>query len=537
MTRLRRTWRGTACLLIVLLLANLLWSQEPPPRASLEQARDAAKKAFGYLLSRQQADGTWLHLAGPYLEADLGATALVSLALQSADRESSQKAVAKADAAIAANLDKIKSTYSLSLVIIYKERNKQALGNLVQRLILGQDPENGGWGYNSPRQGKEPVDNSNTQLAVLALIIVRMNGHATTAVGAALDRAQQRFRETQFPSGGWHYSEDTAADLGKTTISMTFAGLLGLAAGIKDWSGDVVVHGNQSGKGASLREDHLPNDVIRLRKDPKVILARDYILGGMPKVGRKAPFLTYTLWSMERVAFLYGERTFFGEFDWYQFGTDLLVSIQREDGSWFQDIHSEGNADTAFALLFLKRVNFLEVVVRSDNITGLPRSGNGAPTVSGFKTEKGTKEEAARLAAEMEGALATRVEEILSIMESRSDHAYRDALLEIIQNPKVKFSNRRRAEQALANWISWHSATTVSKYLTDLPWEMRVAAVRAIQMAGYRELIPNLIDRLADEDRAVSAEAELVLKELTKQDLGKDPAAWKRWYAQLPKKP
>ena len=47
-----------------------------------------------------------------------------------------------------------------------------------------------------------------------------------------------------------------------------------------------------------------------------------------------------------------GERI--GYQDWYQWGADILLANQQQDGSW-QGEYGTGGADTAFALLFLKK--------------------------------------------------------------------------------------------------------------------------------------------------------------------------------------
>jgi hypothetical protein len=65
----------------------------------------------------------------------------------------------------------------------------------------------------------------------------------------------------------------------------------------------------------------------------------------------------------------YGLAKFHGK-DWYEMGARDLVSRQARDGSWADADFTEGGCDTAFALLFLKRVNLLH------DLTPPPR-GNG----------------------------------------------------------------------------------------------------------------------------------------------------------------
>lgn len=65
----------------------------------------------------------------------------------------------------------------------------------------------------------------------------------------------------------------------------------------------------------------------------------------------------YFLWSLERMAVVYGLSTIGGK-DWYAWGRDILLTAQNRDGSWSDAF--PGVVDTCFALLFLKRVNIAE---------------------------------------------------------------------------------------------------------------------------------------------------------------------------------
>ncbi len=65
----------------------------------------------------------------------------------------------------------------------------------------------------------------------------------------------------------------------------------------------------------------------------------------------------YYLWSVERMAVVYGLRTVAGK-DWYAWGSSILVAAQNDDGSWTDAF--PGVVDTSFALLFLKRANVVK---------------------------------------------------------------------------------------------------------------------------------------------------------------------------------
>ena len=66
----------------------------------------------------------------------------------------------------------------------------------------------------------------------------------------------------------------------------------------------------------------------------------------------------YFLWSLERVAVIYGLETI-GNHDWYTWGSDALVDSQQAGGSWGGGGYHGANDEinTSFALLFLSRAN------------------------------------------------------------------------------------------------------------------------------------------------------------------------------------
>src|SRR4029077_6097982 len=69
----------------------------------------------------------------------------------------------------------------------------------------------------------------------------------------------------------------------------------------------------------------------------------------------------YFMWSLERVGMVYGLTTF-GDVDWYDWGSDILIRPQQRKGSWKSDGFHSGSDDsaTAFALLFLCRADLTE---------------------------------------------------------------------------------------------------------------------------------------------------------------------------------
>jgi hypothetical protein len=92
----------------------------------------------------------------------------------------------------------------------------------------------------------------------------------------------------------------------------------------------------------------------------------------------------YFLWSLERMAVVYGLRTVAGK-DWYAWGSSILVAAQNDDGSWTDAF--PGMVDTSFALLFLKRANVVKDLSKRLEFLGQIKD------VSPGEINKGAKEE------------------------------------------------------------------------------------------------------------------------------------------------
>ena len=70
----------------------------------------------------------------------------------------------------------------------------------------------------------------------------------------------------------------------------------------------------------------------------------------------------YFLWSLERVALIYGLDEIEGK-DWYKWGSDVLLKEQHADGYWSERF--EPSIDTAFAIFFLTRCNLAKDLTES----------------------------------------------------------------------------------------------------------------------------------------------------------------------------
>ncbi len=134
---------------------------------------------------------------------------------------------------------------------------------------------------------------------------------------------------------------------------MTCSALMGLAIGHGSQK-DIVTHVFKQNYVDPIKKDAI------IEKGFKNLSQH---IGDPAKEGEKLPMVQlYFLWSVERVAMLYGKKTI-GEKDWYHWASDVLVGNQYPQGSW------EGGfgetVDTCFALLVLRRANLAEDLTRN----------------------------------------------------------------------------------------------------------------------------------------------------------------------------
>lgn len=348
-------------LLVCTLLVSDAWSQTD------EEIRDARLRGIEFLKSQQKEDGRW-----EYEGHDVGITALCTLALFENGVPVSDPVIDNGLRYVRKNLDELTQTYDLTLAVLLMSRigereDRSRIRDLAARLICGQ-LTSGGWTYSCPKVSSlvlrnrdvrpkpktGPGDNSCTQFAVLGLWVASRNG---IDVDEPLRYVARRFTEYQNPDGGWSYRlpgreaagppEDgvRTATTEPSKDSMTFAGLFCLTVARAS-----VLRKAQSGD-ESRKSGQLPQgEAATLMSDPVfshgLERAGQFIQGGGAA--------RYYLWSVERLGVLLGLEEF-GGVDWFRKGAAVLLRTQRPDGSW-PDAKG-GLADTAFAILFLRKAN------------------------------------------------------------------------------------------------------------------------------------------------------------------------------------
>jgi hypothetical protein len=570
-----------------------------PAAAVVPQAvNKAIDRGVAYLKSMQAGDGSWGKIPTPEGgSSQPGPTALVALALLECDVAPNDPAITKAAALIRKGSITCMDTYGIATSLWFLDRlgepgDVPLIESLGVRLLAGQN-EQGGWTYKCPaapaddvrrletaiekrtelttrpdrKPGTRPTlkdlpepikaqltklaatppgpgvgDNSNTQFANIALWIARRHG---IPVEGALGRIELRYRKNQQRTdGGWTYVP------GGTFIStptMTCAGIIGL----------LVAYGaTLDAKGPKPRALDLdPQAVAALTLLGSVVgqpvgNTKD---GSIPKIGGRT---YYFLWSLERVC-VGMDLKLLGKNNWYDWGAEILIANQGLDGSW-QGEYARYQADTCFALLFLKRSNLVHDLTAGvrDKFkklgertleTGPGKLPKGFAPLEppGDKPGPGTKppdrnplpvaddQPSARLAQELVTASGDTQAGVLERLRDGKGVEYTEALTAAIAH--LAGDRKQEARNALAERLKRMKPETLKRYLSDEEPEIRRAAVAACEKRELKTLIPDLIPLLKDRAEVVAQAAHAALKGLSGEDLGPDPAAWEAWWSKQPK--
>lgn len=569
------------------------------------------ERGVAYLKSIQQPDGTWDH-------SEIGATALAGLALLECEVVPDDPHIIKAAGAIRTAAPNLTHTYSLALGVLFLDRlgdsaDVPLIQSLAVRLLAGQT-QVGSWEYHCPLvngdeevdrltkliqqrpagatsnnrdpvnkptpqlpvavqellkkvkqtsqvAGEERGDNSNTQFAIMGLWVAQRHGFPAQQ---ALRRTAIRFRQSVNSDGGWSY---TTSPGNTSSAAMTCAGLLALAMGAAE---EAMLSAHRGGGSTPAPP------VVAFEKDPIIrnaLLALGTAVGqpvGLEVLRNSPNVLTqghYFLWSLERVAVIYGLRTIGGK-DWYSWGAELLIVSQSEDGGWLGE-YTGGGVDTSFALLFLRRANLARDLsaalqgrlgdpgaqLQKGGVGGTELlAGKGIKSNVNFRTRPtktssgappqapaaaGFDQETRQLVNAMLRADVSRRETLLSEYQQAKGAAYTDALAAVIS--RLTEIERIKAREALTLRLARMTVATLRDRLRDEQPEIRRAAALAFAVKEDRSAIAALIDLLEDPEPLVARAAHTALKDLTKQDFGPSPradtadsrrsaAAWRAWW-------
>jgi len=535
---------ATARLLVfVACLAAVLQTAQSSYAATPAEVLQAVRRGRAFLLSQQDERGGWNYGGHP-----LGATALAAMALVETGAKADSESIQKALKLVRQQAAESGNTYDISLAIMFLDRtalqeDEPLIRELAGRLVAGQ-LKNGSWGYQNPQQAGGALqfrggvgDNSNTQFAVLALWVARRHG---AKVDDALQRAGDYFRNSyQKKSPGWGYRGVRAA-----TPPMTCAGLIGVAAAF----------GSHSQAKASVGAPAAPapvatplnKDVVEPGKDPVVRGALDYLGSVLEKdpTARRHGSNLYFLWSLERVAVIYGLPRI-GVTDWHDWGGTYLVKRQAADGSW--NLSYGQQVSTSLALLFLNRANVasdLTLLVSNtmriaggSNIQDLADRARGAAARRNNDWE--TSDAAALLAEFKQKVSRQRRLKIISLLEQGKGANFSAALASAVSAAPA--SVQEQARQAYAARMTRMTARTLLARAKSTDTETRLAVAIAAGRKRARETTPMLIELLLDRDARVGRAAHKSLKDITGQNFGGDSGSlsdrfvaqkkWKAWWA------
>jgi HEAT repeat protein len=107
-------------------------------------------------------------------------------------------------------------------------------------------------------------------------------------------------------------------------------------------------------------------------------------------------------------------------------------------------------------------------------------------------------------------------------------------LAELARSPHAE--TRSRAVFALGKYGGVQQLAPVEQALDDSDRDVREDAVAALRLMAQKEAWGPLVHATADSDYKVRNSAMEALRELTKQQIGNDPAAWKAWWAKAQQK-
>jgi len=342
----------TARSICVLALCALPARAEEPAAKDVQQA---IARALDWLRAEQSKGGGF--------GSQPGETALALMALRHSGVPESDPACRRAAKRLESDLPD-GQCYSaalgtLALLAQSPERHRKTIRKLVDSIVGGQC-RNGQWSYKLRRTGRRKEgDNSNTQIAVLALYAARARGVAVPDEPFKLLRGH--LESVQNPDGGFGYTALSERSYASMTAGCSMALALCLAVEHRKPPVDPIVRSD-----ANVQRAY-----SWLARDFQPSLNRG---AGVARSNKRKPrndshWRHYWLWSLERACEVTA-TTRLGEHDWYAEGAAYLLGAQREDGSW-RDPESALQS-TCFGLLFLARRTSVTITPRDKDRATTP---------------------------------------------------------------------------------------------------------------------------------------------------------------------
>ncbi len=327
---------------------------------------EAVARGVKFLRDSQGGDGAWGSLVTT--NPSRGVTALALLALRKSGAPPSDEAVVRAlgalrspveAAAAGADTPRAYEQYvwaveMMAFASVDPVAWREPIAERARALLAKQ--ARGAWDYYGKGDGGTGPRGGDTSISQVVMLGLREAALAGVPIAPDVWRAAMEwFLRSQLPDGGWVCDPYwIAAQHGERHLhaatGMTAAGV-----------GSLLISREQLGAALDAKE------VERLEKAVDRGLATLGRLFSARPDSRAAGFHSwyhlYYLYGVERAGTL-SKRAAFGGKDWYREGATYLLSAQREDGGWaplpetpnlVADGHRSGAAETAFALLFLRR--------------------------------------------------------------------------------------------------------------------------------------------------------------------------------------
>ena len=288
------------------------------------EIRKAAESAANFLLSSQQADGSWQEFSRDY---HIGSTAIATLALL-------EKGVSVTDPHIKRALGWLsqqhtEKTYELGIrANVWRMADRllpgQGYNDLLKKdvALLRSSTADGSYGYDCKGKNENKDGcNSNTQFAIFG---VSAGSRGDIKVPREFWVKQRtHWTKSQMNDGGWPYD---GAPKRNSSLTMTCAGL---------GSSIICMHELGTDSAAALKADAVKKGVDWLE--------RHLTETNSPN--------TYALFALSRAGTAL-QTTWIGDVDWYKWGAASLVKRQDSSGKIVADSYGDV-VNTAFGLLFL----------------------------------------------------------------------------------------------------------------------------------------------------------------------------------------
>lgn len=318
------------------------------PQVNDETVRQAISRAVAWLKTKRNGEGNWDRGPGSGDRLWAGDSALAVLALLYAGEDPRQDDMTRSlDWLVGQSLG---GTYTYgtrahALALVPGRKYRKRLAEDMEWITKAINPPGsrfaGGYGYEGARAGGGMgADNSNSQYGVLGAWMgsdagVRVQDSYWTLV-------ESYWLGAQHADGGWGYQPITQGRSGRSTGSMTAAGLATLFVVLDK------VHARDEG---AFNGTSSPR--CGLYKEATALI--EAIENGLEWFGREfttenphgdGKWKYYFLYGIERTGRASGKK-YFRDRDWFKVGAADLLGSQRSDGSW-GNLH-----DTCFALMFL----------------------------------------------------------------------------------------------------------------------------------------------------------------------------------------